>query len=418
MKTVWLLAFTSVMSRRLHSVLSVIAVASGIALLCALYLLGQGLERRIERSAGKVDVIAGAKGSPLQLVLSTLYHADIPTGNIDMKDFAALSRHPLVRQAIPLAVGDAYHGWRVVGTTADYIGLYGADVDRGRIFSAPFEVVAGAATGLKPGMSFYASHGFSADESDVHKAHAYTVVGVLGHSGTVLDRLLMTPLESVQQLHAHHDHDEGLHEDHHEDGHGHEEDDHGHEGEEGAEHQLTAVLIKTRSAAAVLNLPRQINTSDTVMAAVPSYEIARFLKSVGVGKDVVTALSLALVVLAGLMLFSGLSSGLLQRRHDMAVLRVMGASPALLFATMMCEGLFVGGLGAVLGVMAAHGIALMAASQISALSGLIEPSGFLIIQLEDFYFVGLGLLIGMISALLPAVSAARTDIASLLARNS
>ena len=138
------LALAAVRSRLLHSVLSVTAAAAGIALLCAIFLLSQAIDEGLSRNAHGIDVVAGAKGSPIQLVLSAIYQVDVPNGNIEMEDYQHLAHNPQVKQAIPLALGDNYKGWRVVGTTPDYLSLYHAQVAQGRVFSQPFEAVAGA----------------------------------------------------------------------------------------------------------------------------------------------------------------------------------------------------------------------------------------------------------------------------------
>ncbi|MCB9983610.1 MAG: ABC transporter permease [Rhodospirillales bacterium] len=437
------LAIASIRSRPLHAALCTAAVAAGIALLCAVFLFSQTVSSGFARNAAGIDMIVGTKGSPLQLVLSSVYHADIPAGNIDAHDFEELQRMPQVRQAIPLALGDSYKGFRMVGTSPDYLKLYNAEFADGKTFAAPFETVAGANTGLKVGDKFAVSHGFSANSDDVHDAYLYTVIGVLKPTGTVLDKLLTTPVESVQQLHAAgHDHHEGdrhghdeaeeEHEEHaahhHEDeemdeDQGHEEDHHAgeheghdHEGEADLAHQITSVILKVRSPVDLMNLPRKINESSDLMAAVPSYEMARFTKSLGIGRQLVVVLGAGFVILSALMLWATLSSGLALRRYDLAVLRVLGATPRRLSATVIAEALLISGAGALAGVILGHGIAYTAVLSIESLRGLVLPEVLLMPQAMDAGFIALGLIAGVFAAFVPSLTAARTDIAGLLAR--
>jgi putative ABC transport system permease protein len=401
------LALASIRTRPLHALLCMTATAAGIALLCAVFLLSQAIGAGFIRNARGIDIVAGTKGSPLQLVLSAVYHADIPAGNIEMSDYEELRRNPHVRQAIPLALGDNYKGFRMVGTNADYLALYDAHFAQGRVFAAPFEAVAGADTGLAVGQSFAVAHGFSADSDDIHDFHLYTITGVLQPTGTVLDKLLLTTVGSVQELHAHHEeHAEGE-----------EEEDPAEEAAEMAlAHQVTAVLLKLRSPIDRMNLPRQINESAHVMAAVPSYEIARFTKSLGIGRGLIVVLGAGFVALSALMLLASLASGLALRRYDLAVLRVLGASPRRLSATVLAEGLILSGGGAVAGIIGGHLIAYATALSVGTLRSVVLPHTLLLPGPADGAFLLVGLCAGALAALVPAVTAARTDIAGLLAR--
>ncbi len=393
------LALAAVRSRLLHSVLSVTAAAAGIALLCAIFLLSQAIDAGLSRNAHGIDVVAGAKGSPIQLVLSAIYEVNVPNGNIEMEDYRQLAHNPQVKQAIPLALGDNYKGWRVVGTTPDYLSLYHAQVVQGRAFSQPFEAVAGALTDLPVGSKFAALHGFAADSDDVHNFHLFTITGVLKPTGTVLDRLITTPVESVQQLHSHPDADDP---------------DAAEELKLG--HQITAVLIKVRSPLAIMNLPREINRSTNILAASPGYQMARLSQSLGIGRDVLTALGIGIVILSTLMLLSALASSLTARRYDLAVLRVLGASPIKLSSTVIAEGLFLSGVGSVLGLVAGHIMAYVMAAEIGSLKGVVLPVTLLAPQPWDAGFLAIGLGAGLLAGLVPALSAAQTDIAGLLAR--
>ena len=393
------LAFASIRNRALHSGLSIAAAAAGIALLTAIFLLSGAIQEGMERNSRGIDIVAGAKGSPTQLVLSAIYHTDVPNGNIEMQDYQTLLNNPQIKQAIPMAFGDNYKGWRIIGTTPDYISHYDAKMAEGQIFSEPFEAVAGALTGLKIGDQFAALHGFSAEVDDVHDFHLYKIVGVLKPSGTVLDRLITTPVESVQQLHRHPHADDP---------------DAAEELQLG--HQITAVLIKVKSPMAIMNLPREINKSTNILAASPSYQMARLSKSLGFGRDVLTALGGGIVVLSILMLLSSLASSLSARSYDLAILRVMGASREMLFLTVIMEGLALSAAGAIIGLVIGHIAAALIAMIVPSLAGVILPESMLLPVPNDALFLLIGLTAGLIAGLVPAVSAGRTDIATLLAK--
>lgn len=406
------LALASIRSRPLHAGLCIAATAAGIALLCAVFLLSQGVSSGFARNAKGIDIVAGPKGSPLQLILSSVYHADIPTGNIDMSVYEKMKQNPHLRQVIPLALGDSYKGFRMVGTTPDYVDLYEGDFAQGRMFTAPFETVAGANTGMKVGDKFAVSHGFSAASDDVHDRQLYIVTGVLKPTGTVLDKLFTTTVESVQQLHAHHDHHHAKHGHEHE----HEENEEESKTDAAMAHQITAVLMKVRNPVDLMNLPRQINKNSNIMAVVPSYEMARFMNNIGIGRKLVLILAIGFIALSSLMLLASLASGLALRRYDLAVLRVLGASPVRLSATVMAEGVILSGAGALGGIILGHLIAYGAALSIEGLRGVILPETLLIPQPMDAAFLLIGLIAGLLASFVPSLSAARTDIAGLLAK--
>lgn len=433
------LALASMRSRPLHTALCTAAVAAGIALLCAIFLLSQALTTGFARNAQGIDLIVGAKGSPLQLVLSSVYHADIPAGNMPMAAYDDLRHNPHIRKAIPLALGDNFHGFRMVGTTPDYVQLYGGTLAQGAMFAQPFETVAGADTDLKIGDKIAVTHGFSADGDDIHNDHLYTITGLLEPSGTVLDKLLITQVASVQQLHAahhhhhhheaemaahgeepHHAHDSVEKKEEEMSSHHHHHDDDG-ESDEGDEavdmaHQITAVLLQVRTPLDLMNLPRALNQSAHIMAAAPSYEIARLIENFGLGREIILLLSSGFVLLSALILWATLSSGLALRRYDLAVLRVLGATPQRLANTVIAEALLISSSGAVIGVLAGHVFAYMLVLSMDNLHRLTLPGSLLIPHIMDGAFIILGLGVGLLASLVPSLTAARTDIAALLAK--
>jgi putative ABC transport system permease protein len=392
------LAYASIRWRWVSSLLSVAAFGAGVSLVMVIFLLSQAIENGIARNASGVDVVIGAKGSPLQLVLSSVYHVDIPTGNISQEEAERLARHPQIESAIPLALGDNYKGWRIVGTNEDYLELYSADVVQGEFFKSPFEAVAGAATGLRVGETFAGAHGFS-ENGDVHDEHLYTITGILDQTGTVLDRLIVTSVDSVQALHAHH------HEAHH----------HDHDKKE-ASGEITALLVQVRSPMAVMNLPREINRSSNVMAASPAFEMTRLLRNLGFSRAVLNVIATAFVGLAFVMLMALLAAGLSARRYDIAVLRVLGASITHVAGAVIFEGMILGVAGALIGVITGHIISYVIVLNFNALSGIVLPYELIIPGMIDVYAILGGMIAGMLAGGIPALMAARTDIASVLAR--
>ncbi len=233
------LIMASLKSRWLNSLLSVFLTAFGVMLAILIVQFGQHVQSRLSTDGQNIDIVVGAKGSPLQLILSSVYHIDIPTGNIPYETAEKWMNHRQVKTAIPLALGDNWHGNRIVGTTPAYLAHYDASLGDGRLWSKPFEAISGASVNAPVGFEFAGAHGLM-DGGHVHEEEKYKIVGTLKPTGTVLDRLILTSLDSVLHLHGHKgvEHEEGHTEhEHHEHEHHDEHKDHDdHSDHEGHEH--------------------------------------------------------------------------------------------------------------------------------------------------------------------------------------
>ncbi|WP_269532769.1 ABC transporter permease [Chitinimonas sp. BJYL2] len=402
------LATRQLLARPLHSALNVILLALGIATITLLMLFSAQLSDKLLRNGEGIDLVVGAKGSPLQLIMSTVYHADIPTGNIAKRDADKLARHPLVARAVPLALGDNLAGFRIVGTTHDYLALYGGQLASGQPWSVSMEAVLGAnvarTTGLKLGDNVSSSHGLGTG-GHAHDDNLYQIVGILAPTGTILDELVLTDLQSVWDLHEDHGSTnpalQGA------DAHaGHAEND-----ENGKPRDITALLIQYKTPLAVLALPRQINANTPMQAASPAMESVRLLNIVGFGLDAFRAFAAILVISAGLSLFVALYTTLKERRYDLALMRLLGSSRARLFSAVLIEGLLIAGFSAVLGLALGHGVAELA-GQLKLTPGITLTGARWVA--EEGWLVLLALGVGLLASLLPAWQAWRADIALIL----
>jgi putative ABC transport system permease protein len=403
--------------RALNTGLNILLLALGVATLVILLLFSAQLEGRFEKDAEGIDMVVGAKGSPLQLILSSIYHVDVPTGNIPLGALDMLRKQPTVAKVVPLALGDSFRGFRIVGTEPSYPALYGARLADGRMFAKPFEAVIGAdvaaGTGAGIGQRFVGSHGMGGgDKADKHEATPFIVSGRLAPTGTVIDRLILTPVASVWDVHGieHDDHDEGGHHD--------EADHHEDRAQDAAvqgklEPEVTALLVRFASPLAAVQLPNFINRQTELQAAVPAVEVSRLLALVGIGIDAVRAFAVLLMLTAGLSIFVALLTALRQREGDLAMLRVIGASRAGIVGQIIAEGLVLAAAGAALGVVLGHTVIGVAAASFEELRQMglsalhFEPS--------EAWIVLAALAIGALAALIPALRVFNADIAETLA---
>jgi putative ABC transport system permease protein len=413
------LALAYLRDRPLTTALNLLLLAIAVAMLVLLVQVSAQASARFERDAQGVDLVVGAKGSPLQLILSSIFHVDQPTGNIPLEARAVLERDPSVARVVPLALGDNFRGYRIVGTDAGFAALYGLKTAEGRSFDAPMEAVLGAevarATGAKLGQKFIGSHGLAEEEGqDQGHDHApFATVGILAPTGGVADRLILTSVESVWQVHGIEEHHAAG--DHHEDSEGH--DHHEHEtatGPQTPEPELTALLVAYRNAAGAMRVPTMINRQSALQAAVPATETARLLDLLGASLEGLRIFAWLLAATGGLAILVALVGMVRSREGDLALLRVMGASRAQVFGTVLLEGVLTALAGTMLGWITAHGLIMLASAKFPALAelGLAAWTALPAEAVLAAAVVG----IGALAALIPALAVYRLDPAGVLAR--
>nr|WP_295772218.1 ABC transporter permease [Rhodoferax sp.] len=396
-------------SRPLGAALNVLLLSLGLASITFLLLVGFQLSKAFERDLAGVDVVVGSKGSPMQLILSGVLHIDVPPGNVKLQAVQALARHPLVANVIPISLGDNVEGFRIVGTSHDYVNLYNATLVQGRLWDAPMQVVLGAAVAAKLGVplggQMVGSHGLGAG-GHAHGGSRYAVVGVLAPSGGALDRLVLTDTASV--WHVHEDAGKPDHDEHE----GKAEHGSNHQAERDADREVTMALIRYKTPLAAISFPRYVNTSTGMQAAAPAVEVTRLLHMLGLGIDVLRAFAGVLLLTAGLSVFIALWSAVRERRGDLALLRMLGAPPRKIAALLLCEALWLGLLAAGLGLLLGQGFAaalgwFFQLDSTLLIGGMVWPPALAIVPA-----LALGVSLG--AALLPALGAYRVSVLELL----
>ena len=385
-------------SRPLATGLNLLMLTLGLASITFLLLVSQQISRAFERDLAGIDLVVGAKGSPMQLILSGVFHIDAPTGNIPLAAVKELEKNPLVAQLIPISLGDSFRGFRIVGTSPDYTRHYNAQLVTGALWAKPMQAVIGSQvarqTGMALGDSFAGSHGLGGG-GQTHGQTPYTVVGVLAHSGSVLDRLIVTSTESVWKVHetdtALDADDQKILED---------------------EREVTLALIRYKSPLAAVTLPRFVNSTTEMQAAAPALEITRLLGMLGVGTDVLKALAGVLLLGAGLSVFIALWSAVRERRADLALLRMLGAPPRKMLSLLICEAMWLALLACALGLLAGQGVMALAgwalqAEKSIALTAFVWPTELLAVP-------ALALGVALLASALPAWEAYRVSVFELL----
>jgi putative ABC transport system permease protein len=393
------LVWNKIWHKRLSSFLCILLMAIGVAIIALVANLSKQLEGNFTKSIAGIDMVVGAKGSPLQLILSSVFHIDAPTGNILLEEVQKLGKNRLVKEIVPLSYGDNYRGYRIVGSDQTLISHYEAQINEGRLYAKELEVVLGSKAArlltLKIGDSFESAHGLDA-EGQAHEEEAYRVVGILKPNNTVLDQLILCNLESIWAIHNH-EKDEGL-----------DAEAHGNE-------SITAALVKFRSPMGLMTLPRMINEKTKMQAALPSIEINRLFQLFGTGIQIAKYLAYLIVFISGISVFISLYNSLKEQRNEKALMLTLGASRGKVFIQLLLEGLFLSFIGYLIGIFLSKLVLLV----LSNVLGDINISKLKIWEFgqSEIYLLIMALCIGILSAAIPASSIYKINISKTLARD-
>ncbi len=318
---VFKLATRNLLFRKSSHLLSLLLLICGLTLVLLVREYNRQAEEKLAKNLSTIDLVVGAKGSPLQLILSAIYQVDAPTGNIPLKSARNLSRNPMVDQVIPMAYGDNYLGYRILGTNLDYPNLYDAQLEKGNWWNKDLEVVVGAAAAKKLnldlGQEFHGQHGLS-EESESDHGH-YRVVGTLQETGTVIDQLILCSVGTVWEVH-----------------HPQQKLDH-----QNDDLEITALLITYKNPMAAIQLPRMINQQPHLQAAAPAIEINRVYHLLNLGSSGLAYFGFGLLALAFLSFFVQTAIQLNSRQAEFALLRSLGAATHQLIGLLLLESLVV-----------------------------------------------------------------------------
>ena len=379
----------NVLFRPYSAALTIILFAVGVALTSFLLLVGQALDDGFKKNIKGIDMVVGAKGSPLQLILASVYHIDNPTGNISKAEADKLAKNPLVKESVQLSFGDSYKGRRIVGTSPKYLDWYSARLASGKVWNKPFDAVLGADIArefkMDIGDTFYSAHGSDAN-AEVHEDHPFVVTGVLEKSGSVLDQLILTSPESIWEVHESHS--------------------------DSADKEITSMLIKFKSKMAMISLPRMINERTNMQSALPSIEVNRLFELFGVGISTLKIIAFSLMALGGISVFVSLFSSLKDRAYEMALIRSLGAGRSSLFFMILIESLILGTVGTVLGIIIAHGSLQMVESLSTTNLGI--DLRLLNFAPGEWILVLVAIALSVVAAILPARSIMKIDVSKVL----
>lgn len=400
-----IIAWRNLLAKPVQSSLTVLVAAAAIAMMTVIVLLSGGVHQGLVTATEPFDLIAGAKGSPNQLVLSTVFLQDAPIGNVSHELYEKLAASPLVSAAVPLAFGDNYKGYAIVGAGS---GIFAHQpksgqpewlrLAAGRPFEQPFEAVVGAAAAreldLKPGDMFTSLHGL-VPGGEEHHDRPYQVVGILQPVQGPYDQAILVSIESIWEAHEQHEPAEtagisGA-------GHGH---DH--------EHEVTAIMVKPKGYSEAMRLYQQFQREPGGQLVFPAQIIVQLFAIMGQGEQILKTIASITIVMGLMIMALSVYWSALSRGRERAVLRALGAGARDIFVMILAEAAMLTGLGATIGSLAGHGIYILLAKTLASKTAIVLPTAFIP---AEGYLVGGGILLGLLAGMIPAVLTCRTEVA-------
>lgn len=405
------LAYRSLKNRKLTSIITLISLALSVSLWVGIEHLRGGARESFSNTISQTDLIVGARGGALQLLLYTVFHMGSPTANVTYKSYEKIKNHKAVAWTIPISLGDSHRGFRVVGTNEDFYRHYRFRQDRqiefaqGKAASGVFDVVLGSEVAERLrynlGSRIVVTHGITSATGIMdHDDKPFTVVGILKPTRTPIDRSLYVTLEGIEAMHI--DWKQGAPP---------------MKGQETPAERLTkenikienitAFFLRTKMRVQTLALQREVTNfpEEPLMAVVPGVALSELWNTLGVVEEVLKVVALFVVVIGLLGMLMALYTSLNERRREIAILRALGVGPWKVTGLLVMESGLLTLIGALLGVGVVYGAVLLLQPVLEQFYGLHIP--LKPFTATEYRYLLVVILAGLIVGLIPAWKAYR-----------
>ena len=406
------LTWKSVQNRKLTSLLCVASIALSVALLLGVERIKNGARDGFTNTISQTDLIVGAKGGPLQLVLYTVFRIGSPTNNIRFSSYTKIKNLPEVDWTIPISLGDAYRGYRVVGSDENFFKHYRyrrnqkIEVLNGKIPIGIFDVVLGYEVAQKfqhkTSDSIILSHGISEKSFMDHSVTPFKVVGILNPTATPIDRSIFITLEGMEAMHIGWDKGvpgknstvtpENL------------KKENIHIG------QITSFLLKTKNRIQTLKLQRKIDSfpEDPLMAVIPGLALHQLWKTLSYIENILYLISLCVLAVGLISVIVSLYTSLNERRREIAIFRALGAGAGKVVSLLLVESSLIVLVGTLIGTALLYLCLFMVRPYLESNFSLYLPIQFL--SSTELIYLGSILLGGITAGFIPAIKAYRNSL--------
>lgn len=380
--SLWTIVLRSLAQRRLSTALTAASIALGVAVTVAVLALKAQAREGFRQSAVAHDLIVGAKGSRLQLVLNTVFHLDRSPGNIPKALAEKLAADRRVKSAVPVSLGDVHQGHRVVATTNAFFD--GLPLAGGALFKGEFQAVLGSRVDVPLGAKIQVKHGSEFGETHTEE---WTVVGKLAPTATAVDRAIYIDFESFYHISGHGDQD-----------------------------KVSAVLLKTRGLNAAQDLAYDLNRGTEAMAVEPAAVVVELFEMVGQIDVLLLAVAALVIAVAAVSILVSIYNSMAERRRSIAIMRALGARRTQILSIVVLEAMTLSLLGGLAGLLLGHLLVAGAGGLLAERAG-IAVSAWAVRPEEFLVLIGV-VLLGGLAGVVPAIRAYRTDIADGLSPSS
>lgn len=400
------LTYKSIANRKFTSILCVLSIALSVTLFLGIERIRNGARDGFTNTISKTDLIVGAKGGSLQLLLYTVFHIGSAVNNIKMSTFNEIKNNPQVEWAIPISLGDAYRGFRVVATDENFYAHYRFRGEQtikfssGQMPSDTFEVAIGSEVAKKfnhqIGDPITLSHGLSSEAILSHDNTPFKIVGIISPTQTPIDTGVYITLHGMEAMHIGWEtgvpNNEAINPDKFK--------------KENIEiNQLTSFLVKLKSRIAVLRMRRMIDQypNEPVMAIIPALSLQEMWETIGYVEQILFLVSLCVLLVGAMSILISLYTSINERRREMAILRSLGAKAWHIFLLLIYESSFLVMAGCILGVASMYAMLFLVRPWLESNFSIYLPIEMLS-KTEIYYLIAI-YLIGTLAGLIPALKA-------------
>ncbi|OZM55944.1 hypothetical protein CIB95_14875 [Lottiidibacillus patelloidae] len=388
----------SILGRKTNTIFTAIAIMIAAALVFSVMMIFEGLDKGIKDQAGSYDIVVGAEGSPMQLTLNSLLYFDKPLGNVPYSLYEELRDDERVLRVVPIALGDSYESYPVIGTTLEFFQPFREGLQErfslaeGSYFKSTYEVVIGASVAreldLQVGDHFHSSHGFEGNNE--HDEMEYIVTGILEPVGSADDKGIFTSIESV--WHAHEEETgEEAHTEEHED-----------------EKEVTAILVKPQMLGFAPGLKEEIDKKNEMQAVYPVIMFRQLLETFSIGKQIAMLLATISIFMAVLFIVFAVLGSMNQRRGETMILRSLGVPRYKIATNILIEMSFVSLIGTSMGYFLSQTIVFLVGTYSKMYLGFAMPT---FIISSNIIYVGVSIfLLALIISFIPTLFLFNRDI--------
>lgn len=408
------LAWRSLWARRFTAILTILSIAMATLLFLSVENLRQGAKASFERTISGTDLIVGARSSPINLVLYSVFQIGDPTNNVSWDTVEEISERSDVDWIVPISLGDSHRSYRVVGTTTEYFERYkyadgqALSFRDGVVFDDLFDVVIGAQVardlGYSLDQSITLSHGLGDASFVEHSNTPFRISGVLEPTGTPVDRSVIVSLGAIEAIHAGWQNGvptpasrvatpERL------------------RAIDFQPESITALLIGTKSRIQILRLQRDLNTysREPLQAVIPGVALSQLWNIVSVVERALSAVSVIVIIVGLIGILTSILTTLNERRREMSILRSVGARGRTILGLLVSEAALLAGLGALLGMISLYILIWILGPMVEARYGFTPSRMFP--GLFDLGVVAVITLASALLGLLPAYRAMKRSVA-------